>query len=69
MNENTVHYSATGRYAVEIKRNNGDGTFSTVLFRRDGDGGLNFMCGEFHTPIEIIRKWLDDSVDFSTDRE
>jgi len=47
------------RYAVEVKRDNGDGTFSTVFFERDGDGGLRYVCGEYVTPSKEIDRFLD----------
>lgn len=56
---NTILYSNTVRYAVEVKRDNGDGTFATVFFERDGDGGLRYVCGEYVTPSKEIDRFLD----------
>ena len=35
---NTILHSSSGRSAIEIKRDNGDGTFCTVTFDRQVDG-------------------------------
>lgn len=46
-NANCVISSSSGRKAVEIKRDNQDGTYSVVVFDRDGDGALRYHFGEF----------------------
>ena len=56
---NTILQSSSGRSAIEIKRDNGDGTFATVLFDRQVDGSLIFRCGEYVTPSEKIDRFLD----------
>ena len=56
---NTILQSSSGRSAIEIKRDNGDGTFATVLFDRQADGGLIFKCGEYVTPSKEIDRLLD----------
>ncbi len=59
---NTILFSSTGRSAVEIKKDNGDGTFATVIFSRLADGGLKFECGEYVTPAKKIAFLLDNDL-------
>ena len=65
---NTILYSNTGRSAIEIKKDNGDGTFATIQFTKMGDGGLVYECGDFATPENIITSILDDDLTNSKDR-
>ena len=65
---NTILQSNSGRSAIEIKRDNGDGTFATVLFDRQADGGLIFRCGEYVTPTDKITSILDDDLTILKDR-
>ena len=65
---NTILFSNTGRSAIEIKKDNGDGTFATVQFARQVDGGLVFECGEYATPEKKITSILDDDLTNSKDR-
>ena len=65
---NTILFSNTGRSAIEIKKDNGDGTFATVQFDRGADGGLVYKCGDYVTPTEKITSILEDDLTNSKDR-
>lgn len=65
---NTILFSSTGRSAIEIKKDNGDGTFATVQYNRHIDGGLVFECGDFATPENKITSILDDDLTILKDR-
>jgi hypothetical protein len=65
---NTLLFSSTGRSAIEIKKDNGDGTFATIQFTKDENGRLKFECGEYVTPSEKITSILDDDLTNSKDR-
>lgn len=60
---NTVIFSSSGKSAVEIKRDNGDGTFATVRFSSDPkNGGFVFQCAEYVTPEIKIASILNDDL-------
>ncbi len=65
---NTILFSNTGRSAIEIKKDNGDGTFAIVQYNRQIDGGLVFECGDFATPENKITSILDDDLTILKDR-
>jgi hypothetical protein len=59
---NTILQSSSGRSAIEIKKDNMDGTFVTVLFDRRTDGQLTFRCGEYDTSEKKITSILDNDL-------
>ena len=65
---NTILHSSSGRSAIEIKRDNGDGTFCTLTFDRQVDGSLIFKCGDYVTPEKKITSILDDDLTILKDR-
>ena len=65
---NTILQSSSGRSAIEIKKDNMDGTFVTVLFDRHVDGSLIFKCGEYVTSEKKITSILDDDLTILKDR-
>lgn len=64
---NTLLLSLSGKSVIEIKRNNGDGTYATVVFTSDPKGGLEFECAEFVTPEKKITSILNDILTFPKD--
>ena len=66
---NTVHFSSNGKIAVEIKRDNGDGTYATVWFDKIENGsGYIVTCGEYVTPEEKIVSTLNNDLTILKDR-
>jgi hypothetical protein len=59
---NTVIFSSSGKSAVEIKRDNGDGTFATVMFTSSPNGGLVFQRADYVTPEIKIASILNDDL-------
>ena len=60
---NTIIFSSSGKSAVEIKRDNGDGTFATVRFSSGPNGGfVVFQCAEYVTPEIKIASILNDDL-------
>ena len=55
--ENTIYFSKTGKYALEVKRDNGDETFATVLFKTEGAALYPLRC-DYVMDIKTINKIL-----------
>ena len=59
---NTIIFSSSGKSVVEIKRDNRDGTYATVMYIVDPNGMLNFKCAEYNTLEGKITLILNDNL-------